>query len=136
VLVFCVFFLGGLFGKSDADVSATAIADDVAGNPGVSIDTCVWVTSTKDLSNVVLSFCDGTTQKFDDLSGHRRKLSGTGENRWKEICCVWIKSGCNSRGDGPGYGEKILNPGTGAKVHGQNQAERCIPHVTATFGPS
>jgi hypothetical protein len=67
----------------------------------------VTVTSTKDLSNVVIKFCDGSTQKFDGLNGYSRTLSGTGANACKAIKGVWIKSGCNASGDGPGYGEWV-----------------------------
>jgi hypothetical protein len=73
---------------------------------GLSVTT----NSTKDLSNVVLEFCDGTHQKFDGLSGYSSTFSGTGDNAGKLIKGVWIKSGCNNSGDGPGYGEYIPNP--------------------------
>ena len=65
--------------------------------------------STMDLSNVVLKFSDQTTQKFDGLSGMSITLSGTGANSDKCIVGVWIKSGCNQSGDGPGYGEWFPN---------------------------
>ncbi len=67
--------------------------------------------STKDLSNVVLSFYDGTTQKFEGLSGYTGTFSGTGSNQGKCIVGMWIKSGCNSSGEGPGYGEYVANTG-------------------------
>ncbi|MEX1190504.1 MAG: hypothetical protein WEA99_00930 [Brumimicrobium sp.] len=69
----------------------------------------VTATSTKDLSNVVLKFSDGTTQKFENLSGSSITLSGTGANSGKCITGVWVKSGCNQSGDGPGYGEWVEN---------------------------
>ncbi|MEQ8924823.1 MAG: hypothetical protein RLO81_03355, partial [Fulvivirga sp.] len=69
----------------------------------------VTASSTKDLSNVVLKFCDESTQKFDDLSGKTKSFQGTGDNANKEIIGIWIKSGCNSSGDGPGYGEFVAN---------------------------
>jgi hypothetical protein len=62
----------------------------------------VYVVSDKDLSNVVLKFCDGSSDyKFDNLSG----LTGTFTYLAKELAGVWVKSGCNESGDGPGYGE-------------------------------
>lgn len=70
----------------------------------------VTVTSTKDLSNVVLAFCDGIHQKFDGLSGKSGTFSGTGTNQGKPIATVWVKSGNNDSGDGPGYGQRFNNP--------------------------
>lgn len=93
----------------------------------------VYVTSTKDLSNVVLEFADRSHQKFEGLSGYTKTFRGTGQNASKDIIGVWIKSGCNSGGGGPGYGERINNPGAGFLVHGANSASGCTPHVTATF---
>ena len=133
VLFLCAFFVGGILGTTVMNVSATAIADDDAGTQTLSKRGCVYVSSTLDLSNVVLGYCDGTTEKFDGLSGHRKRICASNSNKWKKICCVWIKSGCNDSGDGPGYGEKIVNPWTGLKVHGENKADGCIPHVTAKF---
>lgn len=69
----------------------------------------VVVESTKDLSNIVLLFADGTTQRFEDLSGNDGEFAGTAENSGKILTGVWIKSGCNASGDGPGYGEFIEN---------------------------
>lgn len=69
----------------------------------------VTTTSTKDLSNVVLKFHDNSTQKFDNLTGNTRTFSGTGSNAGKCIVGVWVKSGCNSSSDGPGYGEWVPN---------------------------
>jgi hypothetical protein len=65
--------------------------------------------SSLDLSNVVLKFSDQTTQKFESLSGNTITLSGTGNNQGKCIIGIWVKSGCNSSGDGPGYGQWIPN---------------------------
>lgn len=70
----------------------------------------VTATSNKDLSNVVLKFHDGTTQKFEGLSGLSQVFSGTNTNADKCIEGVWIKSGCNQSNDRPGYGEWIANP--------------------------
>lgn len=70
----------------------------------------VTANSTKNLSNVVLQYCDGAHQKFDNLSGFSQNFSGTGSNLDKKIQGVWIKSGCNQSGDGPGYGTYVANP--------------------------
>jgi len=69
----------------------------------------VTVSSTKDLSNVVLKFHDNTTQKFENLSGFSATFQGTGANSNKCIVGVWIKSGCNNSNDGPGFGEWVPN---------------------------
>ncbi|MGM0489428.1 MAG: vWA domain-containing protein, partial [Planctomycetota bacterium] len=60
----------------------------------------VYVTSTKDLSNVVIRGYDDHDTKFDGLSGHAGTF-GTGDR----IKRVWVKSGPNDSGEGPGYGE-------------------------------
>jgi len=65
----------------------------------------IYVESTKDISNVVLAFTDGTTQKHDELSGLTGTFAGTGEHAGKTVAHCWIKSGSNESGDGPGYGE-------------------------------
>jgi hypothetical protein len=67
----------------------------------------VSVTSTKDLSNVVLEFSGGNRQKFDGLSGTTGTFAGTGSNASKRINKVWVKSGTNDSGEGPGYGERF-----------------------------
>lgn len=67
----------------------------------------VYVVSTKDLSNVVLEFSDGTRQKFDGLTGKTGVFRGTGSNANKRIDRCWVKSGCNQSGEGPGYGERF-----------------------------
>eukprot|EP00913_Durusdinium_trenchii_P022795 g21399.t1 len=68
----------------------------------------VDVVSTKDLSNVVLGFTDGDTYKFDGLNqGKTGTFQGVGNDSGKRIRRVWVKSGNNASGDGPGYGEKF-----------------------------
>jgi hypothetical protein len=70
----------------------------------------VYITSTKDLSNVVLEFCDGIHYKFDGLTGKTGTFAGIGSNSGKTIKTVWVKSGSNFSNDGPGYGERFNNP--------------------------
>ncbi|MEZ5948992.1 MAG: pilus assembly protein TadG-related protein [Planctomycetaceae bacterium] len=76
-------------------------------------ENLIHVVSTKDLSNVVLEFSDGVHQKFEGLTGKTGTFAGTGDNEGKSIVGAWIKSGSNSSGDGPGYGERFENPGSG-----------------------
>jgi Flp pilus assembly protein TadG len=124
-------FFGKIFGASQKEISVTAIA--VGSVPNIlNSDSSVYVTSTKDLSNVVLEFADGTHEKFDGLTGYTGTFSGTLLNLGKEVVGVWIKSGCNSSNDGPGYGEHLVNPQNDTTVHGQ-PGGGCKPHVTATF---
>lgn len=69
----------------------------------------VEVSSSKDLSNVVLVFADGTTERFEGLSGSEGSFAGTGENDGKVIETIYVKSGNNASGEGPGYGEGFDN---------------------------
>jgi len=77
--------------------------------PQVTVEyrhTSVYVTSTKDLSNVVLRFDNGVEQKFEGLGSVRTGVfSGTDGNAGQPIHRVWVKSGENGSGEGPGYGE-------------------------------
>lgn len=77
----------------------------------------VYVVSTKDLSNVVLQFSDGTTQKFDGLKGKTGTFKGTGSNANKRIVRCWVKSGCNDSGEGPGYGERFEDTNENIKTY-------------------
>ncbi|NMC19134.1 MAG: VWA domain-containing protein [Thermogutta sp.] len=77
----------------------------------------VYVTSTKDLSNVVLQFSDGTKQKFDGLSGQTGTFKGSGGNANKRIDRCWVKSGCNDSGEGPGYGERFEDTPANIKAY-------------------
>ena len=70
-------FMGHIMGRDTADVSATAIASRQLFGHG---SACVHVTSTKDLSNVVLEFADGATQKFDGLNEPTGVFEGTGQH--------------------------------------------------------
>jgi hypothetical protein len=122
-----------VFGSQSTDISAEAVAVGAISTPEAAYSESVYVTSSKDLSNVVLEFADENHQKFEGLHGYTGTFKGTGEHEGKEVVGVWIKSGCNSSDDGSGYGERIDNPGDGSTVHGQNQHHGCTPHVTATF---
>ncbi len=65
----------------------------------------VYVTSSKELSNVVMQFSDGSTEKIEDLVSPTGEFRGSGDNYGKYITKVWVKSGPNDSGEGPGYGE-------------------------------
>jgi Flp pilus assembly protein TadG len=127
------FTFGRLFGYETANISAEAIAVGAPTTDQSNSFNSVYVTSSKDLSNVVLLFYDGSTQKFEGLHGYTATFQGTGEQEGKEVHGCWIKSGCNASGDGPGYGEFIEFPGDDTTVHGENRPKGCVPHVSATF---
>jgi len=95
----------------------------------------VTANSDKDLSNVVLNFEDGTTQKFEDLSGYTGTFSGTGRNLGNCIVGVWIKSGCNLSGEGPAYGAYVTNEGWDGACVGRGVAA-CDPITYRLLTPS
>jgi hypothetical protein len=69
--------------------------------------TSVDVSSSMDISNVVLAFADGSTQKFEGTFSEDETFAGTGANAGKTITTAWVKSGANLSGDGSGYGERF-----------------------------
>ena len=75
----------------------------------------VYVESTKDLSNIVLGFSDGTTEKIENLSSTTGTFRGTGWNYNKTITKIWVKSGANFSYDGSGYGELFEDTNTAVK---------------------
>lgn len=68
-----------------ANVSATFSCDSVS------------VTSSKDISHIILEFCDGSLKKFDNLNGYTKNFTVEGG-----IKGVYVKSGCTY--------EYLLNP--------------------------
>jgi hypothetical protein len=68
---------------------------------------CVEVSSCKNLSNVVLQMSDCSTYKYDNLTGHTGNFCSP---NGLSIVKVWVKSGCNQSGEGPGYGRRFNNP--------------------------
>ena len=107
-----------------AQSSCLPVINVTFANDGLS----VYVESDKDLSNVVLKFCNGTPDyKFDNLSG----LTGTFSYQSLELAGVWVKSGCNQSGDGPGYGEFF-----GRSCGGGDPDPTPTPTATATATPT
>jgi hypothetical protein len=86
------------------------------------LHSTVQVKSNKELSNVVLKFSDNTTQKFDNLTGNLGVFQGTGASLNKCLIGVYVKSGCNSSPDGPGYGEWKPNTAYNGSCEMQNSA--------------
>lgn len=67
----------------------------------------IFATSSKDLSNVVLMFTDGSSQKFDNLNiGQSGTFKGTGGYSGRRIAAAFVKSGSNG-GPGSGNGERF-----------------------------
>lgn len=98
-------FINRLVEEEEEEENCMSIVDATFSSDATS----TTVTSDKDLSNVVLKFSDETTQKFENLSGNSQTFSGTNQNQGKCIIGVWIKSGCNLSGDGPGFGAFVPN---------------------------
>jgi hypothetical protein len=104
----------------------------------------VAISSTKELSNVVLKFHDNTTQTFNNLSGLSGTFQGTAGNDKKCIVGVWVKSGCNQDVSGNGVGEWKPNtayPGTcqttptcGVNINpGTVEWQFCMQTASGTF---
>lgn len=75
-------------------------------------DSTVHVECEKELSSIVLAFADDVHEKWDDLDVDPTRVYtgdfwGTVDNEGKAIVTVWVKSGTNDSGDGPGYGERF-----------------------------
>lgn len=130
-------------GGSDAKSCEVNMEEVIVDNNCMPVVTAVFsedsktvtVRSTKDLSNVVVKYFDGTVQKFDGLTGLTGNFSGTGAGAGKCIIGVWIKSGCNQSTDGPGYGQWVANSknvGSCTTSTGGGNTD-CIPVVTAIF---
>lgn len=103
--------------SGDSSVTLTGKAPTHPSHPQIELTfngTSIFVQSDKHLSNVVLEYSDGVHQKFDGLSGYTGTFQGTGANTGKTIVTAWIKSGNNHSNDGPGYGDRFDNPGTGS----------------------
>lgn len=58
----------------------------------------IQINSSKDLSNIVYRV-DGVDTKIEMISGPSFILHA------ENVTDIWVKSGCNKSGDGPGYGE-------------------------------
>lgn len=77
----------------------------------------IYVVSTKDISNVVLQFSDGTLQRFEGIRGKTGAFTGTGTYANKRIVRCWVKSGTYESGEGPGYGERFEDTNENIKAY-------------------
>jgi len=92
---------------------ATQLDDD--GKPVLNAGdggcTAVYITSQKDLSNVVVELDDGTEYKYDELNqGTTGTFDVPDGHDGRTIVGCWVKAGNNASGDGPGYGERFDKP--------------------------
>lgn len=112
----------------EANTIQESMKKDMTGNQGVSAPagaTCmptlqvrfsmdskrVQVISDKHINNIVMEFHDGETEMNISLNHHTflTMVEGSEENEGKCLVRVWVKSGCNSSGEGPAYGERFEN---------------------------
>ncbi len=84
----------------------------------------VSITSTKDLSNVVIYFNDGRWYKFESNNDSRVLAGGIGQTTgafrspWSgQIQRVYVKAGNNECGEGPGWGERFNLDNTSIVSH-------------------
>lgn len=69
----------------------------------------VSVVSCRGLNNVVLGYDDCTTHRITGL-GSATSASFVPHVPGKQIVAVWVRSGCNLSGEGPGFGLRYDNP--------------------------
>lgn len=85
------------------------VSNDPDADPHISVrfaGESLNITSTKDLSNVVLDLSNGVEYKFDGLTGLEDDFQVPADQPEDiTIDGVWVKSANNASGDGPGYGE-------------------------------
>lgn len=80
-------------------ISVSAVQAKPAKSMVEIVDCGVFkITSSKDISNIVYRV-DGVDTKLDELSGRMYILEES------NVTDIWVKSGNNHSGDGPGYGE-------------------------------
>lgn len=94
-------------------------------------NSSVDVTSTKDLSNVVLRLSDGRDIKHGDLEGNSKTFVAPAETT---ITAVFIKSGDNASDEGPGYGQRVNAPAPTPCVAANNTSAPSAP-VTGAVTP-
>lgn len=72
-------------------------------NVDVEFTSCteLQINSSKEISNIVYEI-DGVEVKIEDIGSHSYTFPDGAD-----ITTVWVKSGNNKSGDGPGYGERF-----------------------------
>lgn len=109
---YCSYPCGGIGPEIDT-VTAGSCTQCDSENSVVFVECdSIYVTSCKDLSNVVIGLDDCSTIKFDNLSSRSGSWVAPAG---RSIIKVWVKSGCNGSGDGPGFGRAFNNPNSCAQ---------------------
>jgi hypothetical protein len=90
------------------------------------------VLTCKDLSNVVLELGDGSHFKVEGLHGHENDFVAPDGHT---IVGVWVKSGQNHSGDGPGYGQRFAAPTGTCSPSKVPTVDRSVPPDAATVFP-
>ncbi len=115
-------FLVGVTASMGANQNSVSAVNATAIGP---LFTSVEVTSTKEISNVVMLFCNNlTVQKVEEedlvqdfvVGLWTATVSGSGDFEGEAIMSVWVKSGSFRSGDGSGYGGMIAFSGTCGEV--------------------
>ncbi len=92
-------------GGDDGNAVAPVEADLEAADSGIAVActaSSIYVSTTvHDISNIVVALQDGTHVKYDNLKGKSYTVPEA------NVVTVWVKSGDNDSGDGPGYGERF-----------------------------
>ncbi len=92
-------------GAMQAPAPAPAAVEVEASDTGIAVactNSYVYVTTDRhEISNIVLGFGGDETTKYDNLKGYEYKIEQDA------VGTVWVKSGNNDSGDGPGYGERF-----------------------------
>ena len=110
-------FLVGVTASMGANMNSVGMVNATEIGPSF---TSVVVTSNKEISNVVMLFCNGDVQKVEEedlvqdfvVDRWTATVSGSGDFEGLAIMSVWVKSGSFRSGDGSGYGGMIAFTGT------------------------
>lgn len=97
---------GAVIGAGLAATAATAPASAAPATITLDYDCAeatITVTSSKNLSNIVYQV-DGSPTRIGDLAGHTYVVD---LETLEGLETIWVKSGNNQSGDGPGYGERF-----------------------------
>jgi len=90
---------------------------------GVSVRSC------KDLSNIVFRLESGLVFRFEDLVGETGVFHLPAAYEGDHIQTVWVKSGPNFSGEGPGYGERFDRPDGLDCDDPEPQHDECVDYV-------
>jgi len=104
----------GVYADNCVEVDDDETDDDETGDADVDATLecgVLTATSTKDISNLVIEFADGSTEKLDGLTGLEYEVDLAELFPGREVVAVYVKSGDNGT---QGTGEKVVVSDTGA----------------------